>query len=176
MEIRTATQQDWESINRVYYSAFPKDECELVAKLAVDLLAENTTPQTISLIAEVDNALVGHVAFSPAGIEGFDRGQAYILAPLAVDIDHQKNGIGSSLVNQGIKRLSAVGVNILFVYGDPNYYAKFGFEIDIARSFATPYKLEYPSGWQAMVLNSCSIPEEPVAISCVASLCDSRYW
>lgn len=176
MKIRTATEQDCESINQIYYSAFPKDECELVAQLAIDLLSENITPHTISLIAEIDDSIVGHIAFSPVVIEGSESSQAYILAPLAVQFDHQKTRIGSGLVEHGMQLLLAMGVNVVFVYGDPNYYTRFGFSVETARSYTAPYELEYPSGWQATILNSCAIAEEPVAISCVASLCDLKYW
>jgi putative acetyltransferase len=176
MKIRIAREQDFESIKKVYYSAFPKDECEIVAQLAIDLLSEDTTPQTISLIGEIDDSIVGHIAFSPVVIEGSESSQAYILAPLAVQPDHQKNCIGSSLIEHGMQQLLALGVNVVFVYGDPNYYARFGFRAETAHSYTTPYELEYPSGWQATVLNSFTIAEKPVAISCVASLCDPKYW
>jgi putative acetyltransferase len=176
MIIRTASSQDIESIKRVYFSAFPKDEREVVAQLAIDLLVENTTPQIVSLVVETEDTIVGHIGFSPVEIDNADSGQAYILAPLAVHSDYQKRGIGSSLIAQGIKRLSAMAVNILFVYGDPDYYGRFGFKSETAFNYRTPYKLQYPSGWQAMFLNNCSATEKSVAITCVAPLCDAKYW
>lgn len=176
MIIRTALQKDFENIKRVYFSAFPKDECEAVAQLAVDLIVENSTPQIISLVVETKGSIVGHIAFSPVAIDNIDSGQAYILAPLAVHPDYQKIGIGSSLVNQGIKQLSAMAVNMLFVYGDPNYYGKFGFKSEIAINYIAPYKLQHPSGWQAMFLTSSSGTKEAVGITCVAPLCEAKYW
>ncbi len=76
MNIRIATNQDSDDIKRVYLSAFPKDESEIVAKIAIDLLSENTTPQTISLIVEADHSIVGHVAFSPVEIDNNENYQA----------------------------------------------------------------------------------------------------
>ncbi len=151
-------------------SAFPKDESEIVAKIAIELLSENTTPQTISLIAETDHSVVGHVAFSPVGIDQNENFRAYILAPLAVQTDYQKRRIGSTLIKYGMRQLSAMGVNIVFVYGDPNYYERFGFNADTARNYTTPYKLQYPSGWQAIVLNEYVMEKMPVVINCVAAL------
>ena len=119
MNIRIATNQDHNDIKRIYLLAFPKDESEIVAKLAIDLLSENTTPQTISLIAETDDSVVGHIAFSPVGIDNVENCQAYILAPLAVHPDYQNRRIGSTLVKHGLQRLSATGVNVVFVYGEP---------------------------------------------------------
>jgi putative acetyltransferase len=176
VNIRIATDQDRDDINRVYSSAFPKDESEIVAKLAINLLYENTTPQTISLVAEADNSVVGHVVFSPIEIDNSENCQAYILAPLAVQPDYQKRRIGSALIEYGMQQLSAIGVNIVFVYGDPNYYGRFGFNADAARNYTTPYNLQYPFGWQAIVLNECAIEKVPVAINCVASLRDPKLW
>lgn len=176
MNIRIATNQDSDDIKRVYLSAFPKGESEIVAKIAIELLSENTTPQTISLIVEADHSVVGHVAFSPVEIDHNENCQAYILAPLAVQTDYQKRRIGSTLIKYGMQQLSAMGVNIVFVYGDPNYYERFGFDADTARNYITPYKLQYPSGWQAIVFNKYATEKVPVAINCVTSLCDPKLW
>ncbi len=176
MNICIATNQDSDDIKRVYLYAFPKGESEIVAKIAIELLSENTTPQTISLIAKTDHSVVGHVAFSPVEIDNNDNCRAYILAPLAVLTDYQKRGIGSTLIKYGMQQLSAMGVNIVFVYGDPNYYERFGFDADTARNYTTPYKLQYPSGWQAIVLNEYAMEKVPVAINGVTSLCDPKLW
>ncbi len=176
MNIRIATNQDSDDIQRVYLSAFPKGESEIVAKIAIELLSENTTPQTISLIVEADHSVVSHVAFSPVEIDNNENCSAYILAPLAVQANYQKRRIGSTLIKHGIQQLSAIGVNIVFVYGDPNYYERFGFNADTARNYTVPYKLQYPSGWQAIVLNEYAMEKVPVAINCVASLCDPKLW
>ena len=176
MNIRIATNKDRDAISTIYSSAFPKDESETVAKLALDLLSEDATPRTISLIAESDGSVVGHVAFSPVGVPNNETCQAYILAPLAVQSDYQQRGIGSRLVEYGMQQLSMMGVNVVFVYGDPNYYGRFGFTADAARNYTPPYNLQYPLGWQAKVLKACAIDKEPVAIQCVASLADPKLW
>ena len=113
MNIRIATNQDRDDIQRVYLSAFPKGESEIVAKIAIELFSENTTPQTISLIAATDHSVVGHVAFSPVEIDHNKNCQAYILAPLAVQANYQKHGIGSTLIKYGMQQLSAMSVKPL---------------------------------------------------------------
>ncbi len=65
MNIRIATDPDRNDVQSVYRCAFPEGESESVARIALDLLAKKTTPQTISLVAETDGAIVGHIAFSP---------------------------------------------------------------------------------------------------------------
>jgi putative acetyltransferase len=176
MNIRIATNQDRDDVQRVHLCAFPEGEREIVSRLAIDLLSENTTPQTISFVAETDGAVVGHIAFSPVTIDNNENFQGYILAPLGVKPAYQKRRIGSKLIEYGIQRLSVMGIHVVFVYGDPKYYGRFGFSADAAHQYTTPYKLHYPSGWQAIVLNECEIEKPPVAITCVASLYDPKLW
>ena len=176
MNIRVATSLDRGSIHSVHWSAFAENERDLVSKLAVDLLSENTTPQVISLVAESEGIVVGHAAFSPVTFDHNENLQGYILGPLGVKPDYQKRGIGSKLVASGMDRLSKLGVNILLVYGDPEYYGRFGFSVGAAKRYLPPYDLEYPFGWQSITLNECSIKESPIKVACVTSLCDPALW
>jgi len=176
MHIRLATSLDRDDIHSVHWSAFAEGEREMVSRLAVDLLSEESNPPTISLVAEAAGVVVGHVAFSPVAID-YDEGiQGYILAPLGVKPDHQKCRIGSKLVESGVQQLSGMGVAILFVYGDPEYYSKFGFSVDAAECYVPPYKLQYPFGWQAIALNENATDKSSIKIACVTSLCDPALW
>jgi putative acetyltransferase len=174
--IRQATPRDLEGVREVHLRAFPDGEGPMVSDLAVNLLGEKTTPETISLVAEVDGVLVGHVAFSPVTVDERKEWKGYILAPLGVVPECQKRGIGSALIDAGVARLAETGVNVLFVYGDPEYYGRFGFEADLATGYTPPYELQYAFGWQAVVLNEGDPFNGPVTISCVASLCDPELW
>ncbi len=176
MCIRIATSLDREDIRRVHFCAFHEDEREIVSKLAINLLSEETTPQTISLVAEAEGTVVGHVAFSPVIIDNNENLQGYILAPLGVKPDYQGLRIGSRLIESGIQQLSKMGVNILFVYGDPEYYSRFSFSADAAYRYTAPYKLQYPYGWQAIALNEFNVTKSPVKVTCVTSLCDPELW
>ena len=176
MHIRKATILDQDDIRSVHLSAFAEDEREIVSNLAVSLLLEETTPQTISLVAEAEGAVVGHVAFSPVTAVNNEVFQGYILAPLGVKPDHQKRGIGAKLIDTGIRQLARTGVHVLFVYGDPGYYGRFGFTPDAAEPYAPPYRLQYPFGWQGMILNACGTGRSSSTIACVAPLCDPELW
>ncbi len=176
MQIRTATQQDRDRIRRLHFSAFAEGEREMVSQLAVSLLSEETTPEIISLVAETEGAVVGHVAFSPVTIDSNEDLQGYLLAPLGVQPEYQHRRIGSQLIESGMRRLSALGVDLLFVYGDPKYYGRFGFRADVAGPYIPPYKLQYPFGWQAIALKKCRAEKVPVPIDCVASLRDPTLW
>ncbi|MEO0769565.1 MAG: hypothetical protein AAFY72_09045 [Cyanobacteria bacterium J06649_4] len=69
VHIRVATSLDSEAVREVHLHAFPEGEKQKVATLAANLLSEETNPKTISLVAEVDGAIVSHVAFSPVTID-----------------------------------------------------------------------------------------------------------
>lgn len=174
--IRNATKLDRDSVREIHLCAFPKNENEAVSKLAVDLLDEDTTPETISLVAEVDGSLVANIGFSPLTIHDNHQWSGYILAPLAVKPEYQKSQIGSALIKDGIKQLSNMDVNILFVYGDPKYYSKFGFKPELASNYAPPYTLEHPFGWLALILKEGISIQSLTQITCVDSLNHPELW
>ena len=176
MLIRTATDSDRDAILNIHLLAFPESENDIVAKLAIDLLDERSTPATLSLVAETDGAVVGHVAFSPVKIVGNDHLLAYTLAPLAVRPDYQKQRIGTQLIESGKQTLINKGTHLLFVYGDPDYYGRFGFNTQDAEHYLPQYKLQYPFGWQAVVLNRLPGKEQPGQIVCVAPLDNPDLW
>lgn len=176
MHIRTAISSDLDNIREVHLRAFPEGEREIISKIAINLLSERTTPQTISLVAEIQGDVVGHVAFSPVTIDSNENLQGYILAPLGVKPDYQKQQIGSRLIESGIQELLKMQVYILFVYGDPEYYGRFGFTTDNAESYIPPYKLQYPFGWQALILNESYFENTPRNLVCVSSLNDPKLW
>lgn len=175
-KIREATHLDQESIREVYLCAFPKREKHIVAALAVSLLYEHSSPEAISLVAEIDGEVVGHAAFSPVAIDNNVRWKGYILAPLGVKPRYQRRRIGSQLIASGIEQLSEMAVNVLFVYGDPKYYARFGFKAETASKYLPPYELQYPFGWQAIILQDEGSTQQYVKIVCVPSLRDPTLW
>jgi putative acetyltransferase len=177
MRIRAATSQDSEAIRNIHLRAFSADERWKIATLAVNLLLAETTPETISLIAEADGAAVGCIAFSPASIADNTSWSGYILAPLAVKPECQRRRIGAKLIKSGMERLAQLGAELVFVYGDPNYYSRFGFTSDAASRYAPPYALQYPFAWQAIVLHGASrAADAAVPISCAAPLRDPELW
>jgi len=80
----------------------------------------------VSLVAEVDGKVVGHIAFSPAAVSDGSEGW-YGLGPVSVLPEFQKRGVGGALVRQGLARLAALGAGGCVLVGDPRYYARFGF-------------------------------------------------
>ena len=94
----------------------------------------------ISLIAELDTRVVGHILFSRMWIRT-QSGlvEAVALAPVAVLPEHQRRGIGGRLIRHGLELIRAQGEKIVIVVGHPNYYPRFGFSTEKARCLKSPF-------------------------------------
>jgi putative acetyltransferase len=125
MLIRAETPEDQAAIRNVNELAFAQpNEANLVDALRVNC------PDHISLVAEVDGSIVGHVFFSPVQIGEMQTENAALgLGPLAVLPAFQNQGIGSQLVTFGLDVCRALGTEIVVVLGHPNYYPRFGFTV-----------------------------------------------
>lgn len=176
VDIRVASGTDREDIRYVYMCAFPESENQLVASLATNLLEEKTEPETISLVAETGAGIAGHIAFSPVVADTGSDWRGYILAPLGVKPEHHGLGIGSRLVASGMELLSEKEADVVFVYGDPKFYGRFGFSAQAAARFIPPYGLKHPFGWQARALHEGNLNHHAVRLSCVRSLRDPALW
>ncbi|MBL1175202.1 GNAT family N-acetyltransferase [Pantanalinema sp. GBBB05] len=84
---------------------------------------------TISLVAEVEGKIVGHVAVSPVSISDGSQGW-YGLGPISIVPDSQRAGIGSQLMRQAIVTLRELGASGCVVLGEPEYYSRFGFKAE----------------------------------------------
>lgn len=146
--IRRSTTSDTSSIENLYRDAFPAED---LLPLVRGLLRETTG--VISLVAEKDGAIVGHAAFTICAITQQPAPTA-LLGPLAVAPVDQKKGLGSRLVREGLAQLTHDSVGAVFVLGDPNYYAKFGFVADTQVVPPYPLVAEYRSGWQSLALGT----------------------
>lgn len=175
MQIREANIKDSGGIRRLHFEAFNNSEAELISDLAVNLLHEKSAVKTISLVAMDNDVIIGHTAFSPVFLDSTNKHFGYILAPLAVKPTHQKRRVGLTIVKHGLDTISSLGAFIVFVYGDPQYYSRFGFTTDLAQNFTPPYTLQYPEGWQAIKLNSTVFPKGG-KFQCVDSLHEPKLW
>ena len=98
------------------------------------------------------------------------------MAPLAVLPAVQRQGVGARLIEKAIQWSAQSGANRLFVYGDPNYYGRFGFKPEAASQFFPSYILAYPFGWQAIVLKEEPQPIVTANLLCVPALCHPTLW
>jgi putative acetyltransferase len=130
MIIRDAAPADLDRIRFVAEQAFPgRAEADLVDRLRSDRDA------IYSLVAILDDQLVGHVMLSRMRAPF----RALGLGPVAVLSAHRRKGIAARLIEQGVARARGDGWEGIFVLGDPNYYQRFGFDLDLAIGFVSRY-------------------------------------
>lgn len=132
IEIRKEESQDRHAVHNLNLAAFDNGpEATLVDKLRA------SCPDYLAFVAVEDGAVVGHILFTPATVDGSSV-VGMGLAPMAVLPSHQRKGIGSQLVRYGIKHLRESSCPFIIVLGHPEYYPRFGFEV------ASKYHLRCP--------------------------------
>ena len=117
---------DEEAISSLVTAAFAAAEHSDGTEAAIVGRLRQAGALTISLVADDQGTVVGHVAFSPVTIAGQDCGW-FGLGPVAVDPARQGLGIGAKLIRTGLDRLRTSGANGCVVLGEPDYYGRFEF-------------------------------------------------
>ncbi len=130
MNIRPETAADETAISRIHYTAFmghPQHApgAEPTEHLIVERL-RRAGDLLLSLVLERDGQILGHIAMSPARIGAEDKGW-YVLGPVGVLPECQKQGLGSVLVREALERMRALGARGVVLVGDPKFYGRFGF-------------------------------------------------
>ena len=127
MILRKETAADIEAITEVTTAAFRNHPISKHTEQFIIKALRDANALTISLVAEIDGRIVGHIAFSPVIISDGTK-DWYGLGPVSVLPDYQKQGIGKSLINEGLSLLKDMGGKGCALVGDPNYYKRFGFK------------------------------------------------
>lgn len=129
MIVRDETPADRDAIAAVTAAAFRDHPFSRQTEhLIVDALRA-AGALALSLVAERDGAVVGHVGFSPLTVSDGATGW-YGVGPLSVRPDCQRQGIGRALMSEGLDRLRQAGAAGCMLVGDPAYYTWFGFRTD----------------------------------------------
>jgi putative acetyltransferase len=122
--VREEMASDVPAVRHLNEEAFGQSvEANIVDKLRV------SCDRLVSLVAVRDDRIVGHILFSPVVLEseaGDRNGMA--LGPMAVLPSHQRQGIGSRLVEDGLARTRSAGCPFVVVLGHHDYYPRFGFQ------------------------------------------------
>ena len=136
MIIRPERPADLTAIDAVVAAAFDRRaEADLVQRV------RDNGDMVLSLVADDESAIVGHVAFSRLWIEhDGSRSPGICLAPVSVLPDRQRKGVARALIGAGHLRLKTQGEKIVFVLGDPDYYKRFGFSHEVATRFDCKYQ------------------------------------
>jgi putative acetyltransferase len=132
--IRDEARGDEPAVHEIHMLAFPGPaEASLVNEL------RQSGDVEISLVATQRDRIVGHILFSKITAPM----RALALAPVAVRPEFQRRGIGSALIRGGLDRARRDGWEAVFVLGDVRYYSRFGFSVEAARGYLSPYTGEH---------------------------------
>lgn len=138
IDIRDGRSSDRGSIDELYRQAVPGQD---LRPLVADLL---TVPDGVdSIVAEIGQAFAGHMILTESGVTG-SRRRCAMIGPLAVVSGRQNQGVGSALVEAGLKIARERHYDRALLLGDPAYYGKFGFSVE--RNVLPPYDL--PAEWR----------------------------
>lgn len=127
MIIRKEKDTDSESITNVTIEAFKNHPISRQTEHFIINALRTAGALTISLVAEIDGQIVGHMAFSPITISDGTT-DWYGMGPVSVLPEKQKRGIGKALINEGLTLLKGMGAQGCALVGPPEYYKKFGFK------------------------------------------------
>ncbi len=127
IEIRNENDCDVNAITEVTVAAFKTMEISNNTEQFIIVALREAKALTISLVAEVDGCVIGHIAFSPITISDGSPNW-YGLGPVSVLPEYQRQGVGKALIWEGLKRLQDINAQGCCLVGHPEYYKQFGFE------------------------------------------------
>ena len=176
-KIRTTQAADLDQVASLHLQAFGLEEGPAIVPL-VERLHRCDSPGFVSLVATLDAAVVGHILFTRVWIgTTSDSPLASILSPLAVAGECQRQGIGGQLIRAGLDVLRQRDAAAVFVYGDPNYYGRFGFAPARTVHMNAPYPVPapYADAWMYQPLGTRNRLPEGV-VTCAPPLMSAEYW
>jgi len=124
--IRSEIDSDVSAIAEVTAAAFKTLEISNHTEQFIIAALRAAKALPVSLVAEIDGRVIGHIAFSPVSISDGTRNW-YGLGPVSVLPEYQRQGIGKSLIGEGLSRLKDMNAGGCCLVGHPDYYRKFGF-------------------------------------------------
>ena len=126
VSIRDEQPRDYQAISDVTLAAFATMEISHHTEQFIIEALRAADALTLSLVAEIDEKVVGHIAFSPVIISDGTK-EWYGLGPVSVHPDFQRRGIGKALIHEGLEKLKSLGAKGCCLVGHPEYYRQFGF-------------------------------------------------
>lgn len=151
-----------------------EQEGNVIGELVSNIIKDTAHEDLYVYTAIDDEKIIGCVCFTRLKFEQDER-NVFIMAPVAVLPAYQSQGIGQGLIQHALSKLREINVDVLFTYGDPNYYCKTGFK-QVSEDFAkAPLKLSFPEGWLAQSFHD-DFQAFKGGSSCVSAFNKAEYW
>ncbi len=179
VNLRRTTDAELAAICDLHEEAFGPAEGPEIAELVRGLCQDATAVPVLSLAAEVEGRIVGHVLFTAVRVRTPEQpAVAQILAPLAVLPKHQRTGVGGALIRAGLRQLTASGVELVFVLGDPDYYPRFGFRPARAFGLEAPHPIPaaHADAWMVQELTPGVLGRVQGTLQCADVLNQPQHW
>lgn len=178
MDFEYLSKLDKAKIEKLFRESFTFSEGEqegrLIGKLSADLSGGIDNQDIFCLGVLIEKKMVASIFFTKLYFK--EKIKVYMLAPVAVSPQHQKKGLGSSLINFGIDELKKKNVDVVVTYGDPSFYSKVGFQQITEDVIKAPLKLSMPQGWLGQSLKEKSIVAIKDRPTCVKAFDNPIYW
>lgn len=150
--MRPQRPEDRGGVREVLTTAFGR---AVVADLAEGLQDAAAGAHGVSLVAELDGTVVGHVQLSRSWVDAPERLlEVLVLSPLGVAPARQRKGIGGQLVTRALAEAARLAAPLVFLEGSPNYYPRFGFEPGSQHGFTAPSVRIPDAAFQVVILPS----------------------
>lgn len=167
-----------EEIQQLFCKVFTDSEGqakgELIGNLANEIMTETDDKDLYGFIATESEQVIGSIFFTRLIFQ--NRINAFLLSPVAIHTRYQGKGIGQKLINFGLNRLKEKGVELVFTYGDLNFYAKVGFKHITEKVVKAPLKLTYPEGWLGQSFTDDEIKPITGNSYCVETFNKPEIW
>lgn len=167
-----------QSIIQIYQQTFTEAEGEaeglMLANLVTELFETTASEQLLTFVASHNQQIIASIMLSKLTFE--QPINAWLLSPVAVSTQYQRQGIGQQLLTLAMQQLAKQGVELVMTYGDPNYYGKVGFTPVSESKIKAPMPLSFPEGWLGLSLVSDAVPAIAGSSTCVAAFNKPEIW
>jgi putative acetyltransferase len=167
------SQQVIALFKRVFSDSEGPAEGQVISDFVTELIATDAA-DLYGFVAIESDQVIAAIFFSRMRFA--EAVEAFILSPVAVDTDHQGEGVGQQLIRFGIDYLKQQGVELVLTYGDPDFYAKVGFEPISEQLIPAPLELSQPMGWLGQSLTVQGLRALKGPSHCVEALNKPALW
>lgn len=179
MQVTTGRIDDADRLIRLFTRTFTAsegpEEGRAIGELVRDLLSRTPEADLRVACAETEGEVAGAAIFSRLTYPEDGR-VVFMLSPMAVAPERQRQGIGQAVIRTGLDALRAEGVTVALTYGDPAYYGRVGFQPITAEQARPPLPLSQPQGWIGQSLVGGPMPALAGPSVCVPALNHPEVW